>query len=383
MGLVWTTHRWFPWLVVSGVQLPLALLWSLLAWTTPATRHRTVTRTLANPASPPPGPGAKAPPAPAAPDRGLRQGAPVPAIPHFELHREIGRGGYGQVWLARDAVGLWRALKLVRRESFADARPYEREFAGIRRYTPISLEHPGLVRVLHVGRADDDAYFYYVMELADPAEAVWPAPTADPTRPPGLTSPPSTPAPPAPGYSPRSLASVLQARGRLPATEVIPIAAQLADALEFLHRHQLIHRDVKPANILFVGGRPKLADLGLVTAMTRGDGEVSYLGTEGYIPPEGPGTAAADVYGLGKLVYVAATGRRPTSFPEFPTDLDGRTDQAVLLRLSEVWCRACEPDPARRPASAAALAADLRRLLPPADEASVPGPAFTADPPAV
>src|SRR5437762_3229615 len=78
----------------------------------------------------------------------------------------IGRGAYGEVWLARHTrLGALRAIKIIRRAQFGDARPFTREFDGIQKYEPISRSHPNLVSILHVGGADD--CFYYVMELAD------------------------------------------------------------------------------------------------------------------------------------------------------------------------------------------------------------------------
>ncbi|HEY0455442.1 MAG TPA: hypothetical protein VGE41_03655, partial [Verrucomicrobiae bacterium] len=70
-------------------------------------------------------------------------------------------------------------------------------------------------------------------------------------------------------------------------------------ALSFLHQQGLLHRDIKPSNIIFVGGQPKLADIGLVAGA---DETKSFVGTEGYIPPEGPGTPGADVFSLGKVL---------------------------------------------------------------------------------
>lgn len=77
-----------------------------------------------------------------------------PHIPDHELIRRIGQGAYGEVWLARNALGTWRAVKIVYRDNFKDARPYEREFAGIRRFEPISRSSEGFVDILHVGRFD-------------------------------------------------------------------------------------------------------------------------------------------------------------------------------------------------------------------------------------
>ena len=84
--------------------------------------------------------------------------------------RPIGRGAYGEVWLARNVMGVLRAVKIVERRQFDNDRPYEREFAGIQRYEPVSRSAEGLVHVLHVGRNEAEGCFYYVMELADSVE---------------------------------------------------------------------------------------------------------------------------------------------------------------------------------------------------------------------
>ena len=97
--------------------------------------------------------------------------APPPAVADHELLCVIGRGAYGEVWLARHTrLGTLRAVKIVRRDQFGDARPFQREFDGIRRYEPISRGHPNLVNILHVGGTDE--VFYYLMELADAAGGV-------------------------------------------------------------------------------------------------------------------------------------------------------------------------------------------------------------------
>src|SRR5215471_16798027 len=80
-----------------------------------------------------------------------REDLPPPSIPDHQLLRCIGRGSYGSVWLARNAMGTFRAVKFVHRGSFSDARPFERELAGIRRFEPISRSHDGFLDVLHVG----------------------------------------------------------------------------------------------------------------------------------------------------------------------------------------------------------------------------------------
>ena len=68
-------------------------------------------------------------------------------IPDYELVIEIERGSYGQVWLARSVLGAWRAVKIVQRNLFDDARPYNREFNGIRFYEAVSRGHQGLIDV--------------------------------------------------------------------------------------------------------------------------------------------------------------------------------------------------------------------------------------------
>ena len=90
-----------------------------------------------------------------------------PAIPDHELLRVIGHGAYGEVWLARNIMGAYRAVKIVFRDTFESDRPYEREFSGIQSFEPISRSHESQVDILHVGRNETERYFYYVMELAD------------------------------------------------------------------------------------------------------------------------------------------------------------------------------------------------------------------------
>src|SRR5712672_1998570 len=92
---------------------------------------------------------------------------PPPAIPDHELIRLIGRGSYGQVWLAKNAVGTLRAVKIVYRQTFEKEEHFEREFKGLQKFEPISRSHNGFVDILQLGRNDGADYFYYIMELAD------------------------------------------------------------------------------------------------------------------------------------------------------------------------------------------------------------------------
>src|SRR3990172_1161414 len=90
---------------------------------------------------------------------------PTVVIPDHELIRPIGRGSYGEVWLARSVLGEYRAVKIIRRDAFDRDRPVERELEGIQKFEPISRSHENQVHILHVGRFDGG--FFYVMELAD------------------------------------------------------------------------------------------------------------------------------------------------------------------------------------------------------------------------
>jgi WD40 repeat protein len=252
------------------------------------------------------------------------------------LIRRIGSGAYGEVWLARNVTGVYRAVKLVRRARFEHERTYEREFTGLKRYEPISRLHPGLTDVLQVGRDDAAGYFYYVIELADPADEA----TDDTME----------------MYVPMTLGERVRRQGRLSVGECARIGASVAEALGFLHAQGLVHRDVKPSNIIFIGGQPKLADIGLVAGL--GDAR-SFVGTDGYIPPEGPGTPSADFYGLGKVLYEMVTGRNRLDFPDLPREVLETPDAGAFAELNEIILRACAPDAATRHATASELRGEL------------------------
>src|SRR5580704_18192259 len=166
------------------------------------------------------------------------------------------------------------------------------------------------------------------MELGDDLSR----PAADAARPAGDSLNPEE----ARAYVPRTLRSELRHQQRLPPDQAARIGFGLAGALAHLLAQGLVHRDIKPSNIIFVGGQPKLADIGLVTGA--GDSR-SFVGTEGFIPPEGPGTQQADLYGLGKLLYELATGRDRLEFPQLPQDISVSTDGESLLELNEVVTR--------------------------------------------
>jgi eukaryotic-like serine/threonine-protein kinase len=248
----------------------------------------------------------------------------------------IGRGAYGEIWLARTVTGAFRAVKIVYRSTFETERAFLREFEGMSAFEPISRAHAGFINLLHVGRTAE--YLYYTMELADDQLAGRRIDTSS--------------------YEARTLKTDLARHKRLSADESIGVGLSLTEALEALHARGLIHRDIKPSNIIFIEGVPKLADIGLVAA----SGQSSFVGTEGYVPPEGPGTPRADIYSLGKLLYETCTGKDRLDFPEVDSQLSTRPDRERLLQLNDVLVKACANDPRKRYASAAEMHRDLAAL---------------------
>lgn len=265
--------------------------------------------------------------------------APV-SIPDHELLRLIGRGSYGEVWLARNIMGVYRAIKVIRRSSFDSSSPFERELSGIRRFEPISRTHEGFVDILQVGWSEKEACLYYIMEAADDValeQAINPE-----------------------TYVPKTLGKALAQVKRFPVEQVAQMGMALCQALDHLHRQGLVHRDIKPSNIVFVNGAVKLADIGLVT---ESENARSFVGTEGFIPPEGPGTKQADIYGLGKALYEIASGRDRLDFPALPADLPSFADGDQFLELNEVLIRACRQSAANRYASVRDMYEDLALLV--------------------
>jgi hypothetical protein len=145
----------------------------------------------------------------------------------------------------------------------------------------------------------------------------------------------------------------------LPAAEVLEIGLALTEALGHLHCNGLIHRDVKPSNVIFVNGRPKLADIGLVTDASD---QCSIVGTEGYLPPEGSGTPQADIFALGKVLYEAATGLDRREFPKLPEDLRSWPDATGVFELNEIILKACAHDSEHRYQACEQMQAELELL---------------------
>jgi tRNA A-37 threonylcarbamoyl transferase component Bud32 len=267
----------------------------------------------------------------------------APSIPGYEIEREIGRGGMGVVYKARQ-VGLNRtvAIKMILDGQYATAgeiRRFRAEGEAIAK-----LRHPNVVGVYDLGQVGKKPYF--VLEYVSG------------------------------GSLDRRLRD-----GPLPVPEAVALAAALADGVAAAHAAGIVHRDLKPANILLdADGTPKVADFGI--AKTQGaDGLTqtgAVVGTPAYMSPEqaagrvrevGP---ASDIYALGAILYELLTGSPPFKGESLLSTLDlvrhtppepvRRRRRGVPRPLEAVCLKCLEKDPADRYPSAAALADDLRRV---------------------
>jgi len=255
----------------------------------------------------------------------------------FRIERPLGRGGMASVYLARDEeLGRPVAVKVL--EALAGEDESRRRFLREARLAA-RLTHPNIVTVYDAG--EHDGALYIVMEYVE-----------------GET-----------------LAELLRRRGRLPPDEVVALGRQAAAGLQHAHDHGLVHRDVKPQNLLVRSdGTLKISDFGIARAAeaTQITSAGTILGTAGYLAPEQAAgeeaSAAADVYGLGAVLYEALTGRTPVrvaSLADLPTahleppDPVGTIAPGVPPRLETAVMRALERRPEDRPGSAAELAAAL------------------------
>lgn len=245
-------------------------------------------------------------------------------VPDFELLRAIGQGGFGQVWLARNrTTDQLRAVKLIPLGVTDRADPAGRELTSLIRLEAVSQQrHPHLAAIHHVSRTPH--YLFYVMDLAD-----------DVSGRPGSTDP---------TYQPATLERRLE-QGLVPPEECVRFARQLLSALACLHQADMAHRDVKPANCLFIRGQLQLADFGL---LSRNDRVISRVGTERYMPPDGRMDARADVYAAGLVIYELLTGLPVERFPSLGDRGPQIGQDPVLNLLNQVVLRACEPDPEHR-----------------------------------
>lgn len=239
-----------------------------------------------------------------------------------KLLQRCGKGSYGIVYLAENAIGQKIIIKVVD----TSGNP-ARELQGVRCYMRVSGSHPNLLQIYHIGEMQDG--FYYTMEAGDDLE-------------------------PDPGsYLPATLGNMLRQGKRFTPEEAIRILRELLHGLDILHKANLVHRDIKPDNILFVNGKVKLSDPGLVT---EADSPVTFAGTPGFIPPENlvMGLSAdfkSDLYAIGKVFYCMITGNPPGEYPHLPETMP----LEVRRQLFPVLSRMCNNNATKRFSSVAEM----------------------------
>jgi tetratricopeptide (TPR) repeat protein len=280
-------------------------------------------------------------------------GAGPPALGDFEIRREVARGGMGVVYEARQrSLGRRVALKVLLPGVAVEPRSLER-FAREAR-AAAAVHHGHIVPVYEVGEVGGIPYHALAFIDGSPLDEVVAEEFRD-GRPPGA--------------------------GAEWWRRVARWGRDIASALHAAHEQGIVHRDVKPSNILVDReGKAWITDFGLArhdanATMTR-SGDL--LGTLRYLPPERAGGSAAadrraDVYGLGVTLYEAVAGRPPFDGSDQPQVLRrvlesrpvplARAAPGIPADLALVIATAMDPDPARRYATAAALAGDLDRVL--------------------
>ncbi len=236
----------------------------------------------------------------------------IPTIPGYRLIKKIGQGASGTVWLAEEPLSSRKVAVKILPKSAEGKQNIGRELNGIRQFQQIARGHHDIVQILKLDETEDCCY--YSMELADDAATSKPLTSSD-----GDAS----------TYVPLTLKHVISAEAPLDPERALDIITHILRGLDHLHARKLIHRDVKPANILFVNERPELGDLGLVTPSDR---EVTQVGTPGYMPPGAKVDKTSDLYAAGIVLYEMITGLRGSDFPtlsgrRFKTDAKTRAFQ--------------------------------------------------------
>ena len=287
-----------------------------------------------------------------------------PVIRHFgdyQLQVELGRGGMGVVFRA-EQISLHRpvALKMILAGQLASPDAVER----FRREAEAAahLDHPNIVPVYEVGTCD--GHHYFSMKLLTGRSLSEAKPDWSVLR------------------SDEPSASVSHTELRARQRKVARLVETLARAVDHAHQRGVLHRDLKPGNVLIdEAGEPHITDFGLAKRMGH-DAELTsshaLVGTPAYMSPEQAIgakhlTTASDVYGLGAILYELLTGRRlfqgdsPTQILRMVLETEPTAPRAIERRLSldlETICLKClQKEPQQRYVSAAALATDLRHFL--------------------
>src|SRR5947208_16121842 len=247
----------------------------------------------------------------------------------YELERLVGAGGMSNVYKAKDQLLERNVALKVLHPHYSDDEEYVERFRREARAVA-QLSHPHIVTV--IDRGEDNGQQFIVFEYVDG----------------------------------ENLKQLVDRTGPLPTRRAVELALEVADALAFAHEHGLVHRDVKPQNVLLTpDGNAKVTDFGIARSLDVEEGVTqtgTVLGTSNYLSPEQasgqPVTPATDIYSLGVVLYELLTGEVPfrgdnlvvvamkhvTEHP--PSLVDQRLD--VPARLARAVERALEKDPARR-----------------------------------
>jgi len=265
-------------------------------------------------------------------------GPPAPTdwrVPDYERVQLCGEGSYGAVWAVRDRVGVFRALKIIDLDRLERANITCHELPALESYCRKVPRHAHLITVFHVGQVEQ--CLYYTMELADDQRGHGPVHDEFPKN-----------------YRPLTLSTLINV-GRISVDVSMELAIRVLRGLARLHELHLIHRDVKPSNVVFVNRQPKLADIGVLT----GEGQRRRIvGTPKYMPPDRVMDKSADTFAIGKVLHEMIMGKDAPSFPDVPDDERWIGAKWNRNRVAALIRRACAADARDRYPDAAMMLAD-------------------------
>ena len=247
----------------------------------------------------------------------------------YQPRRPLSERDGSWVWLASNPEGNWCCLKIQK-----VSRPETLGTLVAHRKTLQALsQSPGFIRIRSWGADVGSGTLWEELELADDAI------TERPFDPGSVDT-----------YTPLTLHGWTVEHGAAENQRLLSWGIRLASGLVTLHSEGLFHRDVKPSNILFVRGEPVLGDFGSIGCE---GAPVEFPGTEGYVPPDGLGSAALDVFALGRTLYEVWTGYDRFRFPSLPpgmTQAPGWDSHGWML--NDALCHAADSRPSQRLATA-------------------------------